>query len=638
MTTPDETPAGFSLHVDDAEPFADLRIHRVEYIDELNQPFSLTIGLTTTDPGVDPRSLLGREATLTLEGEPWLGEIRGLVRACRQRTALGLAREASAYELDVAPPLWLLSRRRARRIHQRATVLDVVAKTLAGAEVTAPTARVGRVLPEREYVVQYDETDLAFVRRQLSDHHLVAFFDHAKGGAWTVTDALASASGLVPAPLVYRSDTGLVPEGPHALGISTRTELGVAKASLRDYDFEHPLLARAEPYGLEGTAGDPAALPREKGSLEDFRVGRFASEREGADLAERDRVRADGPSETLSWVTSFAMYAGTRFTLRDHPRGDLGDDFVVVGTRFSVDDGLVLDGEAPRKPGRRAVCHCVPAARAHFAPSVPRPRVSSTEIAFVVGDGAEGSVDVDEHGRVKIELPWDRRDLRRGNPTRWVRVSQAWAGANRGLVTLPRIGDEVLIAYLGGDPDEPVVVGRVHNALSRTPLDLPDPDRTVSVWRSRTIGGDGYNEILMDDAPGKERLWLRAERDHQLQVNRSSKVDIDGDARMSIGGDASLRVQNDLRVRSASFEQETGPLEVRSTSTKLVARDEFAVEADTIRLSAASRVEIRCGGTSLVLTEGGATLSGGKVTIEGGQIEIKADGTVDVDGALITLN
>lgn len=629
-----------TVHFDDggSQPFADLRIHRAEYIDELNEPFSLRLGVLSTDPSVDPREVVGRDVTVRLEGEPWLPEIRGLVRSCRQRTALALAREASAYEIEIAPPLWLLTKRVARRIHQQATVAEIIARTLVAAGAPAPTARVGRALEAREYTVQYDETDLAFVRRLLSEHHLVGFFDHPNGSGWTLTDSIASASGLVPASLVYRSDTGLTPEGPHAMGLSTRRELGVTKVSLRDYDFEHPLLARAAPYGLEGSATTSAALPHETGAHEALTIGRFSRERDGGMLAERDRARERGTSETLVWTTSFAMHAGSRFTLRDHPRPDLGDEFVVVGARFVIDDGLVFEGEAPRKPGRRYTCHCVAAERPHFAGPRPRPRVPATEVAFVVGDGSDGSVDVDAYGRVKVELLWDRRDLRKGNPTRWVRVSQGWAGANRGLVTLPRIGDEVLLSYLGGDPDEPVVVGRVHNAMSRTPLDLPDPDRTVSIWRSRTIGGDGYNEILMDDAPGQERLWLRAERDHRLHVNGSSSVEVDGDAKVVVGGEANIRVQEGLRVRSASFEQETGALSVRSTTSKLSARDEMAIDSDTIKLEAASKIELRCGGTSLVLTPGGASLTGAKVSIHAAEVHIKADGTVDVDGALITLN
>jgi type VI secretion system secreted protein VgrG len=205
-------------------------------------------------------------------------------------------------------------------------------------------------------------------------------------------------------------------------------------------------------------------------------------------------------------------------------------------------------------------------------------------------------------------------------------------------MTLPRIGDEVLVAYLAGDPDQPIVVGRVHDATARPPLDLPEPDRTVSVWRSRTIGGDGYNLVLMDDAPGGERLWLRAERDYRLHVQRNASTLIESDSKVVVREDASVEVDGHLAVDSGSFEHVSGPYAVRATEKAVAIRDGLDVTADTIRIEAGSRIELVCAGTKLVLTPGGATLEGGKATIRGGNIDIKADGTVDVDGALITLN
>jgi type VI secretion system secreted protein VgrG len=247
-------------------------------------------------------------------------------------------------------------------------------------------------------------------------------------------------------------------------------------------------------------------------------------------------------------------------------------------------------------------------------------------------------VEVDSYGRVKVELLWDRRDLRKGNPTMWVRVSQAWAGANLGIVTLPRIGDEVLVSYLGGNPDQPIIVGRVHNALSRTPLSLPDPDHTLSIWRSRTIGGDGYNEILMDDAQGGERLWLRAEREHRLYVKGSSSVEIDGDSSVDVGGDCDVDVEHHLSVKSASFHQQTGPHEVHTTRSLHSARDELRLESDSILIQASSKIQLSCGNSHITLTPGGITITGGHVTIEGGQVKVAAQATVDIDGTLITLN
>ncbi len=635
-------PTNAQLYFEDAlEPIADVRVHRLEYLDALNQPFLLTLGLTSTDPSVDPAQVLGKRAVVDLEGEPWLARMAGTVVAFRQRTAVtGLTNGESAYEAVVRPPLWLLARRFGRRVHQNATALDVIAATLAalGGVAPAPVSRVGRSLPSREYTVQYDETDLAFVRRILAENHLVSFFDWGAGGAWTIVDALSSAAPVVPSPLVYRPPTGLVPSAPHALALTTNDELAETHLSLRDYNFEHPQLARAAPAGLDGQADVAPGLPNERGAREELQIGRFESDQDGAAIAGRELEALRSKEHVVTCTINFAMAAGTRFVLLDHPRTDLGQELVTVGATISLDDALELDGEERRVAGRRYQVTCVPSGRAHYEEPIVRPRVPATEVGFVVGDGAEGTVDVDSYGRVKVELLWDRRDLRKGNPTMWVRVSQAWAGANLGIVTLPRIGDEVLVSYLGGNPDQPIIVGRVHNALSRTPLALPDPDRTLSIWRSRTIGGDGYNEILMDDAQGAERLWLRAEREHRLYVKGSSSVEIDGDSSVHVGGDCKVEVEKNLSVKSASFYQQSGPHEVRTSRSVHSARDEIRLESDTIVLEATSTIKLVCGGSEITLTPGGINISGGKISVKGSLVEIEGQTLVDIDGAQIHLN
>lgn len=335
---------------------------------------------------------------------------------------------------------------------------------------------------------------------------------------------------------------------------------------------------------------------------------------------------------------NFAVTAGAKIVMTDHPRSDITGELICISSHVTIDDGLVQPGSPSRRPHRRYRASFVKA-RSPFAPrAIARPCVQSPEPAFVVGEGPDGTIDCDREGRVLVELLWDRRDLRKGNPTRRVRVAQAWAGAHLGIMTLPRIGDEVLIDYLGGNPDEPIVVGRVHNAVTTPPLDLPEPDRTVSIWRSRTIGGDGYNMVLMDDAPGGERLWLRAERDYRLHVRRNATELIEGDATRSVGGNAQVEVRGQLSVGSGGYEHTTGPAEVRATSISVKARDELAAEGDTVRIEAGSKIELVCGGSKLVLEPGGATLSAPRVSIQGTTVAINGTALVDVDGALITLN
>ena len=192
-------------------------------------------------------------------------------------------------------------------------------------------------------------------------------------------------------------------------------------------------------------------------------------------------------------------------------------------------------------------------------PHRKRPLIFGTQSARVVGDGPEGTVDVDELGRVKVELRWDRRNLwqndapGKGNPTRRVRVAQAWAGPGYGFVTLPRVGDEVIVAYSDGNPDEPLVIGRVHNAVSVTPLNLPEAQKTLSVWKSQSFGPNGPVEgssyISMDDAAGAEVLAMQAQRDFAFFVGRNATTMVTADEATTIRGSQTLSVTGNQTIR-----------------------------------------------------------------------------------------
>jgi len=339
--------------------------------------------------------------------------------------------------------------------------------------------------------------------------------------------------------------------------------------------------------------------------------------------------------------------------VEDHPRLDTGDELLVVAARIHIADGVALPfGGSTAEAGsptetatarRLYSLRCIRVGQGYVPPRRRKPRAIGPESAFVVGGLGEGQIDVDEHGRVLIEHVWDRRDLRTGTPSRRVRVSQAWAGANRGFVTLPRIGDEVLVGYHDGDPDQPIVVGRVHNRVARTPLDLPAPDESVSTWRSRTVGGDGYNQVLMDDEPGAERLELRAERTRTDLTQGDETSTVGGQYTVDIGQDAVLRVHGSVDFAvDGNVDGKVGGdtrLELQGNLETLVGGS-ARLNADGGWVISGPSIELQAGGASI-------KLGGGKVVIKadsaiiiesGGDVKITAGAVVDVDGALITLN
>ncbi|WP_437309841.1 type VI secretion system Vgr family protein [Sorangium sp. So ce388] len=507
-------------------------VHQIEYRDALNELFELTLDVMSTDPEVDLSSVVGEEIVVELNTEPFLKKVHGIVRRVRQLSAEPTG--VSRYELVVVPPLWLTTRGADHRIFQHLTA-DEVCKVVVGAyggRILAPSSLVTSPdRPAREYRVQYGETDFDFISRALSEEGLISYFDHGSGSTdWVLTEDTAFTDDGAPrVPFVPPADTGMSAPEPTVSFIAITSSIETSMVTVRDYDFRKP------EYVLEQRAeASQKAFVREA-TLEryEFSTNRFtaASEKQGEALARRYLDEARSERRTLECHTSFALGAGGRFTVERHPRADVNGQLLVIRSRCTVTEGA--DG----RPVRRNVLICAPASDPWRPSRRPKPRIFGTQTAFVVGNKAGvDEIDVDEHGRVKVEFRWDRRDLHEGNPTRFVRVSQGWAGLDYGMVMLPRVNEEVIIAYLDGDPDEPVVVGRLHNAWSVAPLKLP-AEKTRSIWKSKTSpGGEGFNQIMMEDKKGEELLELHAHRDNLVTVGATQTVDVGGDQKIHVGG------------------------------------------------------------------------------------------------------
>ncbi|WP_437717515.1 type VI secretion system tip protein TssI/VgrG [Sorangium sp. So ce448] len=507
-------------------------VHQIEYRDALNELFELTLDVVSTDPEIDLSSVVGEEIVVELSTEPFLKKVHGIVRRVRQVSAEPSG--VSRYELAVVPPLWLATRSADHRIFQGLTA-DGVCKVVAsayGGRIPAPSSLVASPdRPAREYRVQYGETDFDFMFRALAEEGLVSYFDHGPGGSdWVLSEDTAFTDDGAPrAPFVPPVDAGMNAAGPAVSFIAITSSIETSMVTVRDYDFKKP------EYVLDQRAETSQRAFVREATLEryEFSTNRFtaASEKRGEALAKQYLEEARSERRTFECHTSFALGAGARFTVEGHPRADVNGQLLVIRSRCAVTEGA--DG----RPVRRNVLVCVPAGDPWRPARRPKPRIFGTQTAFVVGNKAGvDEIDVDEHGRVKVEFRWDRRDLHEGNPTRFVRVSQGWAGLDYGFVMLPRVNEEVIVAYLDGDPDEPVVVGRLHNAWSVAPLKLP-AEKTRSIWKSKTSpGGEGFNQIMMEDKKGEELLELHAHRDNLVTAGANQTVDVGGDQKVHVAG------------------------------------------------------------------------------------------------------
>ncbi|WP_437878036.1 type VI secretion system Vgr family protein [Sorangium sp. So ce513] len=520
-------------------------VHQLDYRDALNELFELTLDVTSTDPEVDLSGVVGEDIVVDLKGEPFLKKVHGIVRRVRQLSAEPTG--VSRYELVVVPPLWLTTRGADHRIFQNLTADDVarIVVSAYGGRIPAPRSLIASPdRPPREYRVQYGETDFDFMFRALSEEGLITFFDHTSGASdWVLSEDTAFTDNGAPrVKFVPPVGVGMSAPEPTVSFIAITSSIETSMVTVRDYDFKKP------EYVLEQRAETAQRAFVREATLEryEFLTNKVtaATEKHGEALARQYLEEARSERRTFECHTSFALAAGGRFTVEAHPRADVNGQLLVIRSRCTVAEGA--DG----RPVRRHVLVCVPAEDPWRPARRPKPRIFGTQTAFVVGNKAGvDEIDVDEHGRVKVEFRWDRRDLHEGNPTRFVRVSQGWAGLDYGMVMLPRVNEEVIIAYLDGDPDEPVIVGRLHNAWSVAPLKLP-AEKTRSIWKSKTSpGGEGFNQIMMEDKKGEELLELHAHRDNLVTVGATQTVDVGGDQKVHVAGQREDHVEGAVTER-----------------------------------------------------------------------------------------
>ncbi|WP_437671184.1 type VI secretion system Vgr family protein [Sorangium sp. So ce131] len=646
------------LHRERPSPIAALFVHRYHLRDGLSELFELTLQIVSTDPAIDMHTLIGETVIVHFEDEPVVSQIQGMVRGVRQLSTGSTATStqgSSIYEVDVVPPLWLTTRRRDHRIFVNQDTPGIVQEILDGYDlrIPAPTVSLRVPSPKREYVVQYGETDYDFISRILAADGITSFFDHASQSTWTLLDdtAILTAQPVAPTPFIPPSHLTLPP--PHVFNVAVSSNIETSATHVRDYNFANvdaSLDADGEPRrsGSGRSSVDRPYLNEPRLEAYFFEVGKFTTESAGKQRASGllEALRARGRSYTME--ANFTQGPGTQIEITNHPRDDANGRFVVVRVRVIVDDAAANTGDSITNIH---VLECVPASVPFRPVPGPKPRIHSNQTAFVVG-GDDGEIVSDSMGRVRVQFKWDREDV--GCTTRMVRVSQAWAGGGYGFFALPRVGDEVIIAYLDGDPDEPLIVGRVHNNKRPVPVNPTGNTRTVSTWRSQSLKDpQGFNEVLMDDATGKERLELHAQRDFRSVVEHDSTAVVKNDDKRSVEHDRFDKVKQVYTIHAGSLNIACGPYQLSTSKIKASATGTIHLEADEPLTAKAPAIELD-GGSSIVLKSGqviidtdaivlqaGASsieIGASGVTIKGPQVTIEGSGVVDIDGGLITLN
>ena len=545
----------------------------------MSRCFRASVVAMSPDDDLDLDALVGRPAALRIEG-PGGGASRVLRGVCLsaeqvQAEETGL----STYAIEIGPKLALLEHRSSYRIFQHQSVLDIVGAVFTEWGIEAKLALDRQRYPRLPYRVQLGETDLAFVSRLLEEAGVSFTFvtDDAPGAPDVL---LEDASHLNKVAVVAQHIEQPVEgaPGPYVTRVRVGRKLRAGRVVLRDQHFrlraDVKLVGdvavkdaeRFEKYEyVHGKSVTELVTPPGDSPLADVRGAARADAKTLDRLAQQALERERGRRREVSFETNiYALRPGLCLRVEGHSRQELGVDALLVTELHTT--GSV--NRAGWRVEARALFADVP-----FRPllETPRPRAHGVHAATVVGPRGE-EIHTDEFGRVLVQLAWDRDNNADENSSCWLRVSQAWAGAGHSSFSIPRVGDEVLVGFFDGDPDQPVIIGRLHNAASPVPYRLP-MGKTISTWRSASVPATGgYNELKFDDAAGNELVSIHAERDKKTLVKNSETIEVgvSRSARIGTTDDTIVGERHSLTVARSEGDGGAPVTRIESTQSRIV--------------------------------------------------------------------
>jgi type VI secretion system secreted protein VgrG len=490
----------------------------------------------------DPTGMIGKPVLITLARED----------ESQSRTFAGIATEATRFadkegrpftRITVVPRLFRLGKRADCRTFQQESVPDIVKKVLTGAGVgeDAQEARLSGSYAPRVYCVQYRETDLDFVARLLSEEGIYFAVTFADGKDKVVfcddPTGLDDLEGNASLPFAHTFGSGTSREC--VLWVKEANEVRSDKAFIRDYDFERPKLALEA--SVEGKDDGAHAL-------EVYQYpGRFLDEDVGKRYAQvlLDSLQAERHIVTGE-TTVLTMSPGRRFTITDHPYEPLNQEVLITAVEVEYRVGFSSQGTAAQSGGQAYACRftAVPTATTAYRPPRRERAAAIPGLQTAVTTGPSGQeIHTDKHGRVKARYMWDRLGKADDTSSLWMRTSQVPTG---GSMLLPRVGWEVSVRHVEGDPDVPIVMSRLYNTVTPPPYALPAGKARGAMQTATTPGGGSSNELRMDDTKGKEEMMFNASKDMTVDVVNNTTESIGNNATHSIGSNHKVNVTNSV--------------------------------------------------------------------------------------------
>ena len=559
------------------------------------------------------------------------------------------------YTFTLRPGIWFMTQTKNSRVFQEKSVKDVLTEVLKDYKIE-PTWKLDKpaAYPKLDYCVQYNETDFDFVHRLMEEVGIYYFFEHAEKSHKMILIDKLSLHEQHPLDVKINWRNAMSAE-PTIMNWHVQQEVRSVKTVLTEYDFLAPATK------IEGT-NEVTKPPKKLGTMEWFehpaRVVQNAIKPETQDAIEAAKQRAAVRMEELQSLYATAtgttnvrdIGIGMTYDIEVGPNEKDNGKYLVVSTIYRIDFGDYESIDELKSEGTHEGYFCdflsvSKEGQNYRTPRItPRPTIPGPQTAVVVGK-KDTEIDTDKHGRVKVQFHWDRLGKKDEKSSCWVRVAQPWAGKGYGVFALPRLGDEVVVHFLDGDPDRPLIIGSVYNNERMMAWTLPT-QATVTGFKSRTSkegGAATANELRFDDLKDKEYIWFHAERDFHRQVehdafdwvgnNESVKVTltrkevIGENWFMDVTKDVMHNLGKDLHVNVAGDIFYTG-----GATFQLQLKKDFSIKAG-------GDLGAEVGGKTQIKSTGDISIeSSGKITLKGATIVLEGSGPVDIVGAVVKVN
>jgi len=618
----------FFFHV--AESTETFQLVRMSGFETLSTAFEFSLELVSENPDIELIDLLNSSAVIKLldqscDENEHTRYIHGIISSAELGES-GVRQ--TTYHLTLVPKIWPLRYRINSRIFQFKTVEEIITQLLdeAGLQSDEFNFQLSNNYAPREFCVQYRESDLAFIQRLLEFEGIHYYFEHHYDRhVLTLSDASetnipVNGESILP---YFHDAQGAVRE-QHFFKFRYLESVRSGKVSIRDYDFKKPNLTLSSDDNHE--QDQPLEIYEYPGEFSEADRGdTLALAMNQSGNRNRKKIIAESDINRL--------LPGYSYELTDHELDQHNIEYLITHIEHNCAQPQVLEAGATTEGSRYTnLIHSIPFTTP-FRPArkTQKPKVRGTQTAIVTGpDGEE--IYTDEHGRVKVQFHWDREGQMDEQSSCWIRVSQNAAGGAFGGLFIPRIGEEVIVDFLEGNPDRPVITGRVYHGLNRTPYPLPENKTLSTIKTNSTKGGEGFNEIRFEDKKGEEQLFIHAQKDFDQRTKNDHKEWVGNDHHW-------IQMENEYReLRAEEHALTHGSFHRQSDNAQhlIVDKNRHIRVGSNHATSAGQNIHIKAGnkivveaGVDMTISAGGSSISVGPggVTVNGSKVNLNSGGS-----------